>query len=46
MTTDLLKEVLPIGSLANPSTIRRHLHRVAARYEAELDDERLAACRT
>jgi hypothetical protein len=41
MTTDLLKEVLPIGSLANPSTIRRHLHRVAARYEAELDDERL-----
>ena len=40
LTTELLKDVLPIGATANPETIRRHLHRVAARSEAELGDER------
>lgn len=39
MTADLLKDVLPIGSTANVSTIRNHLHRVAERQEAELGDE-------
>src|SRR3954451_22502481 len=34
MTADLLKDVLPIGSTADASTIRRHLHKVAARHEA------------
>src|SRR5689334_4433146 len=39
LTADLLKEVLPIGRGANASTIRSHLHRVAARHEAEIGDE-------
>src|SRR5689334_1739024 len=39
LTAELLKEVLPIGRGANASTIRSHLHRVAARHEAELGDE-------
>src|SRR4051794_27860108 len=39
LTADLLQEVLPIGRGANASTIRSHLHRVAARHEAELGDE-------
>jgi hypothetical protein len=34
MTADLLKDVLPIGSTADASTIRRHLHKVAARHDA------------
>src|SRR5918995_392611 len=36
MTADLLKDVLPIGSTADASTIRRHLHKVAARHDADL----------
>ena len=39
MTVDLLKDVLPIGSTADTSTIRRHLHKVAARHEADLSGE-------
>lgn len=40
MTVDLLKEVLPVGATTNAETIRRHLHKVAARTEADLGDER------
>lgn len=40
VTTDLLKDVLPIDMRLNPDTIRRHLGRVATRMEAELSDER------
>src|SRR3954447_23937877 len=36
MTADVLQEILPIGSTANASTLRRTVHRVAARHEAEL----------
>jgi hypothetical protein len=36
LTADLLKDVLPIGNLANASTIRRTLHRIAARHETDL----------
>jgi hypothetical protein len=39
MTAQLLKEVLPVGSTANACTIRRHLHRIAARHEADLGSE-------
>ena len=39
MTVDLLKEVLPVGATTNAETIRRHLHKVAARTEADLGDE-------
>ena len=39
MTADLLRDVLPIGSTADASTIRRHLHKVAARHEADLGGE-------
>src|SRR4051794_15929322 len=39
LTAELLKEVLPIGRGANASSIRSHLHRVAARHEAELGAE-------
>src|SRR3954463_7005628 len=39
LTAELLKEVLPIGRGANASTLRSHLHRVAARQEAELGAE-------
>ena len=39
MTADLLKDVLPIGGTADASTIRRHLHKVAARHEADLSGE-------
>src|SRR4051812_8760037 len=39
MTADLLKDVLPIGSTADASTIRRHLHKVAVRHEADLSGE-------
>ena len=39
MTADFLKDVLPIGSTADASTIRRHLHKVAARHEADLSGE-------
>jgi hypothetical protein len=37
LTAELLEDVLPIG--ANAETIRRHLHQVAARTDAELGDE-------
>jgi hypothetical protein len=39
MTVDLLKDVLPIDSTADASTVRRHLHKVAARHEADLSGE-------
>ncbi|GEO40017.1 hypothetical protein SAE02_41650 [Skermanella aerolata] len=39
MTADLLKDVLPVGGAANASTIRRHLHKVAARHEADLSGD-------
>jgi hypothetical protein len=39
ITADLLKDVLPIGSTADASTIRRHLHKVAARHDADLGNE-------
>ena len=39
MTADLLKDVLPIGSTADASTIRRHLHKVATRHDADLSNE-------
>src|SRR3954447_25561984 len=41
MTADLLKDVLPIGSTADASTIRRHLHKVAGRHDADLGNEQL-----
>jgi hypothetical protein len=39
MTADLLKDVLPIGSTADASTIRRHLYKVTTRHEADLSGE-------
>src|SRR4051794_10130906 len=39
MTAELLKDVLPIGSTADASTVRRHLHKVAARHDADLGGE-------
>jgi hypothetical protein len=39
VTSDLLKDVLPIDARFNPDTIRRHLGRVATRMETELADE-------
>ena len=39
MSADLLKDVLPIGSTADASTVRRHLHKVAARHEGDLIGE-------
>ena len=41
-TAGLLKDVLPIDTKTNAATIRNHLHRVAARSEAELGEERFA----
>jgi hypothetical protein len=41
MTAELLKDVLPIGSTADASTVRRHLHKVAARHDADLGAEQL-----
>jgi hypothetical protein len=35
LSAQLLKEVLPIGATANASTIRRNLHKVAARQDGE-----------
>ncbi|RFC64809.1 ISKra4 family transposase [Mesorhizobium denitrificans] len=40
VTVDLLKDVLPVGSTLNAETVRNHLHRTAARAEAELGEER------
>ena len=42
VTVDLLKDVLPVGATLNAETVRNHLHRVAARAEAELGEERPA----
>jgi hypothetical protein len=39
VTVDLLKDVLPVGATLNAETVRHHLHRVAARAEAELGEE-------
>jgi hypothetical protein len=36
MTTALLKDVLPVAGTTNPETVRQHLHRVAARQDADL----------
>src|SRR3954463_9385857 len=36
MTTALLKDVLPIDGTTTPETVRQHLHRVAARQDADL----------
>src|SRR5690349_1248544 len=36
LTAQLLNEVLPIAGTATACTVRRHLHRVAARHETEL----------
>jgi hypothetical protein len=36
MTAALLKDVLPVAGTTNPETVRQHLHRVAARQDAEL----------
>src|ERR671920_604430 len=41
MTAELLKDVLPIGGTADASTIRRHLHKVAGRHDADLSDKQL-----
>jgi hypothetical protein len=35
LTADLLKDILPIGATTNACTIRRHLHKIAARQEVE-----------
>ncbi|MFV0645319.1 MAG: ISKra4 family transposase [Sphingomonadaceae bacterium] len=39
VTTDLLKDVLPVSRQLSPDTIRRHLGQVAERMEAELGEE-------
>ncbi|UEM24368.1 ISKra4 family transposase (plasmid) [Skermanella mucosa] len=39
MTAELLRDVLPIGGTADASTVRRHLHKVAGRHDADLSDE-------
>ena len=38
--TDMLKDVLPVGTTLNAETVRNHLHHVAARMEGELGEER------
>jgi hypothetical protein len=40
VTVNLLKDVLPIGDTVNAETVRNHLHKMAARAEAELGEER------
>lgn len=42
ITTDLLKDVLPIDRKFSPDSIRRHLGRVADRMEADLAEERFS----
>ena len=39
VSVDLLRDVLPLGAKANAETVRRHLHRMALRAEAELGQE-------
>ena len=36
MTAALLKDVLPVAGTTNPETVRQHLHKVAARQDADL----------
>jgi hypothetical protein len=43
LTAQLLKDLLPIGSTANACTIRRQLHKVAARHDADLGGEQLGS---
>ena len=43
MTAGLLKDILPISGTVDASTIRRHLHKVAARHEADLGSEQPGA---
>jgi hypothetical protein len=43
MTASLLKDVLPISGTIDASTIRRHLHKVATRHEADLGSEQPGA---
>jgi hypothetical protein len=39
LAAELLNDLLPIGSTANACTIRRHMHKVAARHDADLGGE-------
>src|SRR5689334_16129778 len=39
MTSALLKDVLPVADTTNPETVRQHLHKVAARQDADLGGE-------
>jgi hypothetical protein len=39
LSVELLSDVLPIADEINPTSVRRHLHRVAERIEGELGDE-------
>ena len=43
LTAALLKDVLPVAGTTNPETIRSHLHKVAARQEADLGASEPAA---
>jgi hypothetical protein len=43
MTAGLLKDILPISGTVDASTIRRHLHKVATRHEADLGSEQPGA---
>src|SRR4051794_40588189 len=36
MTAALLKDVLPVADTTNPETVRQHLHKIAARQDADL----------
>ena len=40
LSVELLSDVLPIVDEINPTSVRRHLHRVAERIDGELGDER------
>lgn len=42
ITTDLLKDVLPVAETTNPTTVRKDLYRVAERLEAALGEERFS----
>lgn len=46
ITTDLLKDVLPIDGRLSPDTIRRNLARIATRMEGELAEERYSFIET
>jgi hypothetical protein len=36
LTAALLKDILPVAGTTNPETVRQHLHKIAARQDAEL----------